>query len=215
MTTYATSTGTEVRRPVRSRSLSPDDAQRIFRAVLETLARPGTVWRLPDGPLGDLPAALLPVLALADLTTPACVLQDVDEAGGGEDWAEYLRTMTSAPLTGVTGARLASVLRPLAPGELSGFPTGSAAQPERGALVCLAVSGIESEPAGSGPLWRLSGPGVPGSRPLRVRGLPDDFLACRNALIGDFPAGVDLLFAAPDGSVAGLPRTTAVTKEAD
>ena len=69
--------------------LSSDDSQRIFRAVLDALARPGTLGRLPSVP--GYPAALLPLLALADLSTPACVLHDDD------GWPGTVRALTSAP----------------------------------------------------------------------------------------------------------------------
>ena len=56
-----------------TQSLSPTGAQLVFRAVLDALARPGTIHRLPSASAEPLaarvPAALLPVLALADLTT--------------------------------------------------------------------------------------------------------------------------------------------------
>ena len=59
-------------------ALTPGGAQAVFRATLDVLARPGTVKRLPsaaDEPLAaHVPAALLPLLALADLSTPACVV---------------------------------------------------------------------------------------------------------------------------------------------
>jgi alpha-D-ribose 1-methylphosphonate 5-triphosphate synthase subunit PhnH len=61
-------------------------------------------------------------------------------------------------------------------------------------------------------LW-LSGPGVPGTRAVTVTGLPAGFAAARRRLVQGFPAGADLLLIAPDGTVAGLPRTTEVSEE--
>ncbi|MGP4020143.1 phosphonate C-P lyase system protein PhnH [Saccharopolyspora sp. 5N708] len=174
-------------------SLAPQLAQLVFRAVLDALARPGEVRHLPDSPM---PAPLLPVLALADLDTPVHV----------DNWADVVRTQTGAPIVQRSGARLAALLEPL--DELSGFPVGSAAAPEDAALVSLAVQGFDA-----GPLLRLSGPGVPGQRRLRVSGLPADFVAQRRNLI-DFPAGIDLLLVAPDGGLVGLPRSTRVEEGA-
>jgi alpha-D-ribose 1-methylphosphonate 5-triphosphate synthase subunit PhnH len=175
--------------------LGVDAAQRAFRAVLDALARPGTTASLPS--VDGVPAALLPVLALADLDTPVCVLGD----SPGGDWADALTTATSAPTGPLAAARLVAALRPLETGELAGVRAGDAAAPEDAALVSLAVPGLDG-----GPSLRLSGPGIPGTRTIAPRGLPADLAATRAATA--FPAGADLLLVTPDGQVLGLPRST-------
>ena len=175
-----------------------------------------------------MPAALLPLLALADLSTHACVLggkagEDSD-ADGRTAWDEVVRVATNAPLAPLADARLVAALRPLGADELACLRTGTAAAPEDGALACLAVAGIEaaddgSEITGSGAgeeprvLLRLSGPGVPGTRAIVVTGLPAGFAAARQGLVAGFPAGADLLLITPDGAMTGLPRTTTVSEE--
>ena len=122
-------------------ALTPGGAQAVFRAALDVLARPGTVKRLPSAahePLAaHVPAALLPLLALADLSTPACVAGHEEGA-----WDEIVRVATNAPRTALRDARLVTALRPLTADELAGLRTGTAAAPEDGALACLAVAGI-------------------------------------------------------------------------
>ncbi|MDA3626935.1 phosphonate C-P lyase system protein PhnH [Saccharopolyspora oryzae] len=189
-------------------SLAPQQAQQVFRTVLDALSRPGEVLRFPAnsmeiGPRNSIeiaeprvPAALLPVLALADLETPVHV----------DGWADLVRTRTSAPIVERAEARLVALLDPV--DDLAGFRVGSAGAPEEAALIALAVRGFED-----GPLLRLSGPGVPGRRELRVSGLPADFAAQRRALIA-FPAGFDLLLVGPGGEVVGLPRSTRVEEGA-
>jgi alpha-D-ribose 1-methylphosphonate 5-triphosphate synthase subunit PhnH len=214
-----------LRAPGIPTALTPGGAQTVFRATLDVLARPGTVKRLPsaaDEPLAaHVPAALLPLLALADLSTPVCV---VDEEGteDGEDataWDGIVRVATNAPRAPLGAARLVAALRPLTAGELAGLRTGTAAAPEDGALACLAVAGIAaatdpgSEHDSVGGLLRLSGPGVPGTRAVAVTGLPAGFAAARRALVARFPAGADLLLIAPDGAMTGLPRTTTLHEE--
>jgi alpha-D-ribose 1-methylphosphonate 5-triphosphate synthase subunit PhnH len=177
--------------------LDADTAQRTFRAVLDALARPGVPAALPRA--DDRPAALLPVLALADLDTPVCVLGDTPHG----TWADALTTATSAPVAPLGAARLVTALRPLAPGELTTVRTGSAAAPEDAALVVLAVPALDG-----GTALRLSGPGVPGTRTVGPRGCPVDLVAARTATA--FPAGPDLLLVDPDGAVLGLPRSTRI-----
>ncbi|MHA6618090.1 phosphonate C-P lyase system protein PhnH [Pseudonocardia sp. DLS-67] len=180
--------------------LDADTAQRAFRVVLDALAHPGVP---ADLPVTEAPAALLPVLALADLDTPTCVLGDtVDDAGDGA-WAVALGTATSAPVAALGSARLVAALRPLATGELGAIRAGSAGAPEEAALVTLAVPALDG-----GPALTLSGPGVPGTRTVTPRGLPADLVATRAATV--FPAGPDLLFVTPDGAVLGIPRSTRI-----
>jgi alpha-D-ribose 1-methylphosphonate 5-triphosphate synthase subunit PhnH len=173
--------------------LDGDTSQRTFRAVLDALARPGRPTRLPAA---DVPAALLPVLALADLDTPVCVL-------GDDAWEGAITTATSAPAVPLGAARLVAALRPLAAGELATVRTGTAAAPEEAALVALAVPALDG-----GPALTLTGPGVAGTRAVAPRGLPPDLVATRAATA--FPAGADLLLVTPDGAVLGLPRSTRI-----
>jgi alpha-D-ribose 1-methylphosphonate 5-triphosphate synthase subunit PhnH len=202
-------------------------SQQVFRAVLDALARPGTVQRLPAAGHGDdhadeSPAALLPLLTLAELTTPVCVLAD---GADGPEWGGVVRAMTSAPAVALAQARLVAALRPVTEGELASLNTGSAAAPEDGALACLSVAGIRPVPDSGNPdgralggvddrLLRLSGPGIPGTRRLVITGLPPGFVAARRELTRDFPAGADLLLITVGGDITGLPRTTLIDEEA-
>ena len=175
--------------------LDADTAQRTFRAVLDALARPGVVQQLPAGP--DVPAALLPVLALADLDTRVAVLA---EDGG---WAEAVTTATTAPITGLPTARLVTALRTFAAGEPAAIGAGSAAAPEDGALVVLAVPALD----GGTPIT-LRGPGIATARTVAPQAVPADLLAARAATT--FPAGFDLLLVDPGGRLLGIPRSTRV-----
>lgn len=165
-------------------------AQQIFRAVLDALARPGTVVRLP--PVPGFAAALGPLLALADPDTPVCVL-------GADPTAAA--TATAAPVVDPAAARLVAALRPVTVAELAALRTGTAAAPEDAALVALAVPALHG-----GPTHPLAGPGTGAGARLAVAGLPDGWVTARAAAV--FPAGVDLLFVDPDGGCVGLPRST-------
>jgi alpha-D-ribose 1-methylphosphonate 5-triphosphate synthase subunit PhnH len=180
--------------------LDPDTAQRTFRAVLDALARPGLVQQLPAAPVG-VPAALLPVLALADLDTPVAVLTDGIDGG---HWADSVATATTAPIVNLPAARLIAALRPFAVGEPAQLRTGSTAAPEDGALVALAVPALD----GGSPIG-LRGPGIAGERTVAPAGVPAELLAARAA--AGFPAGFDLLLVTADGAVLGVPRSTHIT----
>src|ERR1700759_1211574 len=186
MTTAAIASGPTAASGARAgipTALTPTGAQAVSRATLDVLARPGTVKRLPsatDEPLAEhVPAALLPLLALADLSTPTCVVDS--DADGRTAWDEIVRVATNAPRAAPGDARLVTALRPLTAEELAGLRTGTAAAPEDGAPACLAVTRIATATAdgtdstdgvasaGDGALLlRLSGPGVPGTRTVSI-----------------------------------------------
>ncbi|HEY6497210.1 MAG TPA: phosphonate C-P lyase system protein PhnH [Trebonia sp.] len=221
-------------------ALTRGGAQAVFRATLDVLARPGTVKRLPSAteePLAaHVPPALLPLLALADLSTRVCVIGEETDPGadGRTAWDEIVRVATNAPRAELGDARLVAALRPLGADELGRLRTGTAISPEDGALACLAVSRIavvadassddqdtgnpvgdaDADGGGDGArLLRVSGPGVPGTRAITVAGLPAGFATARQGLVAGFPAGADLLLIAPDGAMTGLSRTTTVSEE--
>ncbi|WP_216894065.1 phosphonate C-P lyase system protein PhnH [Nocardia alni] len=176
--------------------LSPSLSQKVFRGLLDAMARPGEIGRIPVS--GSTPAALLPVLALADLMTPVHVIS------GDSRWAAMVSTATGAPIAELSVARLVAALDRPHPDELRALSPASAAEPQAAAQIFVAVSELTDD----GPL-RLSGPGVPGSRALGVIGLPDEFWSVRDELI-EFPAGIDVVLLTADGRLAGIPRSTVI-----
>jgi alpha-D-ribose 1-methylphosphonate 5-triphosphate synthase subunit PhnH len=177
-------------------------SQQVFRAVLTALSRPGEIGRISVPGYESVPAALVPVLALADLATPVHVLSDDPQ------WSVLVSATTGAPVAAAPDARLVAALDPPQPAWLRTLSRGSAAEPERAAQLFLGVSDL----ADSGGL-RLSGPGVPGVRRLYVAGVPGGFWTTRGEVVADFPAGVDLVLLTPDGRLAAVPRSTTVTEE--
>ncbi len=182
-------------------------AQRAFRAVLDALARPGTLQAVgvdlaPPAPLTPELAAV--TLALADADAPLWL--DAPLAGS-EAVAAYLRFHTGAPLVAEPrAAAFALIADPAACPPFAHFAQGDPAYPDRSATLVLAVDQLASE----GGLV-LAGPGVRGTARLRAGPLPADFAArCAENHAG-FPLGVDLLLVAP-ACVAGLPRSTRVTE---
>ena len=190
-------------------------SQLVFRAVMEALARPGTVHRLPAiaAAAGGPPQALLPLLALADLGTPACVLADDGE------WADVVRAMTSAPAAGLAQARLVAALRPVTADELASLRTGTAAAPEDGALACLSVASIRPLPDGGTPDGEGASDGGLLAAAIRAGHARHAGVSSPGCRPGSWPCGASRLMAAslpgptccssaPDGAMTGLPRTT-------
>lgn len=186
------------------------DSQAVFRAVLDAMAGPGALQPLPDrvappAPLSASAGAIL--LALADADTPVFLDAALAASASVAAWIGF---HTGAPVVAVPAdATFAVLSEPGAMPALSGFAQGSAEYPDRSATLILQVA---SHAAASDELT-LRGPGVDGSRTLRVSGLPHWFRDAWAMNQQAFPLGVDILFAA-QGWVAALPRTAEILEEA-
>ena len=174
-------------------------AQRVFRVVLDAMARPGSIGRVagpPALPPGLRPAAAAILLTLADADTP--VWTDAGDAATA--WLAF--HTGCACVTEPDGAFFAHAHR--APPPLPLLRQGSAAAPQLSATLILEVASLR---AGGG--WRLAGPGIDGEARLAVDGLPARFLAELAENAARYPSGVDVLLCAGD-RIAALPRTTRV-----
>jgi alpha-D-ribose 1-methylphosphonate 5-triphosphate synthase subunit PhnH len=180
------------------------DAQAGFRTVLKALAEPGSIQIVPvtlkaPQPLGAAVAAL--ALTLADFETPVW-LTPVANVPAVQS---YLRFHCGCPLASDPAAAVFAIfagrLDALA---LKDFSTGSMEYPDRSATLLIQVPSLND-----GPTRVLSGPGIPGTRVLRVAGLPENFDAQWQQNAASFPLGVDLLFCCGN-AIAGLPRTTRI-----
>ncbi|GAA3540981.1 phosphonate C-P lyase system protein PhnH [Nonomuraea rosea] len=197
---------------VRAVTPTAAQAQADFRALLNVLARPGVLDAV--GRSGG-PPALAVAAGLADVEVPTAVLT----APGEEHWAEALHLATSAPPAAQDTARMVVALRPPTAAEIAGLTRGDVMHPEHGTRLVAAVTAVERAgqpvPGAEGPgvVLALSGPGVPGTRRIRVTGLPRAVFEALAEANADFPAGVDVFLVAQDGTVAGLPRSTRIEIE--
>jgi alpha-D-ribose 1-methylphosphonate 5-triphosphate synthase subunit PhnH len=179
------------------------DAQRVFRAVMDALARPGTVRDLavdlaPPAPLTPELAAV--ALALADHEAPLWL----DPAlAAVPAVAAYLRFHTGAPIVAdPAGAAFALVAEPAWLSSFEPFAIGTPDYPDRSTTLVLACDRLASEEG-----FTLEGPGIERQAALSAAPLPPGFPALWAANRALFPRGIDLILVAP-GRVAGLPRST-------
>lgn len=179
------------------------DAQRSFRAALDALARPGTPQALgaaiPGLALGPALSHLL--LALTDESTPVWWQQD--DAG----LASWLRFHTGAPRAAAPAeAAFAVVTDAQAMPPLEAFAAGSLASPEFSTTLLVELPSLAQ-----GPALQWHGPGIQGSRTVRLGGLPAQFWPQWQANHAAFPQGVDLIFTCGEQAL-GLPRTTRISR---
>jgi alpha-D-ribose 1-methylphosphonate 5-triphosphate synthase subunit PhnH len=174
---------------------APVQSARAFRAVLEAMARPGTIHRvagaLPPEPLSV--AAGVVLLTLCDGTTPLHLAGPAD-CQAVRDWVAF---HIGAPLVAVEDAAFAlghwADLQPV-----SRFRLGQPDYPDRSATLMVETDRLVNH----GP--SLTGPGIETATWLN---LPETAAFRANRAL--FPLGFDTIFTAGD-RIAGLPRSTRV-----
>src|SRR5690242_9130223 len=175
------------------------DAQATFRAVLDAMARPGTIYRAGEhlaapAPLDRVTAAVL--LTLVDHETPLWVDAAAAPACG------WLAFHCGAALVQEPHAAHFAVALSLP--DLAQFSAGSHEAPEGSATVILQVPALAS-----GTRYRLSGPGLRESKVLFVNGLPPHFVAQWQQNRALFPRGVDIILCAGT-TLTALPRSVSI-----
>jgi len=179
------------------------DAQRVFRAVMDALSRPGRIAAIdcalsPPPPIGATVGGV--ALALCDPDTPVWIDRTCGEAVAG-----WLRFMTGAPLTETPEDAAFALIAEGGPAlRLDLFAQGAQDHPDRSTTLIVQVPSLAG-----GPPLRLSGPGIDGIGTMAPSGLPGDFVAQWTANHARFPRGVDILLCAGEG-ILGLPRSTTI-----
>ena len=171
------------------------DSQACFRAVLDAMARPGTIHTVttpasPPAPLGRAAAAVL--LTLIDAETPLWL---DPAAAAAAEWITFHTGAPRAPLATAPFA-LALAAMPLAP-----LHPGTDEAPEQSTTLILQLPAL-----GTGTAYRLEGPGLETPTTVRIDGLAPTFLTEWAANHAAFPRGIDLILCAGD-QLAAFPRT--------
>jgi alpha-D-ribose 1-methylphosphonate 5-triphosphate synthase subunit PhnH len=182
------------------------DGQSVFRAVMDAMARPGTVQ--PIGYLAAPPAPLAPTaaavaLTLCDHDTPLWLDPALQASEAAKTWLGF---HTGAPLAlNPAEAHFALVSNPAGLIALENFAQGTQEYPDRSATLILAAESLTS-----GPKLRLEGPGIETKAVISPVPLPRHFVEQWKQNNGRFPRGIDVILSAP-GHIACLPRTTRIT----
>lgn len=181
------------------------DAQTIFRAVMDAMARPGTVQlaKVQTQPPPSLsPVAAAIALTLCDHDTPLWLDPALRQTQAVASWLGF---HTGAPLADTPAdAHFALVADPASLIALENFAQGTQEYPDRSTTLILQVASLS---AGDGLV--LEGPGIDSSAIFAPTPLPRHFVEQWRQNRARFPRGVDLVLAAPEG-IACLPRTTRI-----
>lgn len=170
------------------------DAAHAFRALLEAMARPGTIHMVagPDAH-GLSPAAATVLLTLTDNTTPLHLAGELDTI----PLRRWIAFHTGAPLVAAEQAAFAlgrwDDLQPL-----SRYSVGHPAYPDRAATLIVEMDTLTHDGQ------RLTGPGI---RDTARLSLPETAAFQQNRAL--FPLGFDVILTCDD-RLAALPRSTKV-----
>jgi alpha-D-ribose 1-methylphosphonate 5-triphosphate synthase subunit PhnH len=175
----------------------PVDSARAFRAILEVMARPGTIRTVegarPPAPLSV--AAGVALLTLVDGTTPLHLAGPAD-CPAVRDWVAF---HLGAPLVAAEEAAFAlgpwAALQPV-----TRFRVGEPAYPDRSATLIVETDRLTNH----GPA--LTGPGIETASWLS---LPETAAFRANRAL--FPLGFDTILTFGN-KIAALPRSTRVEK---
>ena len=192
------------------------DAQKHFRSLLDSMARPGKINRLDDVALEPPPglnhASVLVAFALLDADSTFQVVK----MSPGE--AAYISANTNARHCETEDANFIFA-QGTEPAEfLDSAFCGTLLYPDTAATIVLQIAEASTEPLPGGLKLALQGPGIDGKCVLFTKGLSADVLLALQARNVEFPLGLDTILTFTDrsgaGAVVGLPRTTRVAWEA-
>jgi alpha-D-ribose 1-methylphosphonate 5-triphosphate synthase subunit PhnH len=178
-------------------------SQTVFRAVMDAMAKPGSMHPLPvvtapPAPLSASAAAV--IVTLADADTPVWLDPALMKTSQVREWIVF---HTGAPIAEhQSDAAFALVAAPQNLSALNGFSLGTQEYPDRSATVIVQVSTLTD-----GTALTLQGPGIKDRAQLAPDPMPPHFEAQWQANRSAFPRGIDLILAAPD-CVAAMPRST-------
>lgn len=183
-------------------------SQAAFRAAMNALATPGRLIPYRAGlgeatPLAPNAAAL--GLALLDFEVGFHLVPGFENEAAILD---YFCFHTGAKPCAAKDAAFAFLDLARARPNLGGFAQGEPDYPDRSTTIILIPTLGAPDQS-----FRIAGPGISGEATVGIWGLPADFSRQWAENTAQFPLGVDLLFALPDG-LMGLPRSTRIIGEA-
>lgn len=180
------------------------DAQMVFRAVMDGMARPGSRQTIglglqPPAPFGLAQAAI--ALTLCDVDTPVWLSAGLAK-GAVSNWLGFHTGAVTVP--GKADAHFAffEAGSPLpAFGQFSG---GTQDYPDRSATLVYELPNLDG-----GDVLLLTGPGIKDSATVAPQRLPDGFLRHWQDNRALFPRGVDVILTAGRDFLC-LPRSCAI-----
>jgi len=193
------------------------DSQIIFRSLLDAMARPGSILRLPDVIITPPVANKYPLIllmTLLDHEVSFCVSGhgDANVNADRQAVAEYLGSNTGSKESAIGDADFILVCGGSSHGLIRRVKQGTLEYPDESATVVYDVGSIGDQGYDGHDeyiLLELSGPGIAGKCMIAISGMEqaeiEDVLAVSN-----YPLGIDAILSDRYGNIACIPRSTNV-----
>ena len=175
-------------------------AQASFRAVLDAMARPGSLHAAGAGITAPAPLDPATAAVLLTLVDGEIGLSLSADAAPARDWLAF-----HCGVAFVAPAQAAFALALACP-DFSTLSAGTDEAPEASCTLILQLPAL-----GRGTRYRLSGPGLRVPTDFQAGGLPEDFVARWAANHALFPRGIDLILCAGT-LLTSLPRSVRVAE---
>jgi alpha-D-ribose 1-methylphosphonate 5-triphosphate synthase subunit PhnH len=194
-------------------SLTQVQSHEVFRSMLDSLSRPGTISQLTALESVDVPQCIIPLLAIVDVETRFAV---IDNSSTSLNWTELIGSATGAPPASLAESSWVVALSEPTRDNMEDLPRGSALAPERGCGLVVACASL-SEGFDHGDATQestsiaLTGPGVDGQKIVTISGISNYFFETLCDLNGSFPAGVDVWMVDQSGQILALSRSTQIS----
>lgn len=189
-------------------TLSPAfESQATFRALMDALARPGEIRRIPGvtAPAPLMPATAAIVRSLMDFETPVWLDARIAKQAAAVEW---IRFHTGAPIAREpANASFALIADAGDMPHFTEFAQGDAEYPDRSTTIIAQMDAFDGE------VFTLAGPGIKTDRAVPLGALPSNFAGRWEDNRALFPCGIDLVLVAGDEIIA-LPRTVRVSRKA-
>jgi len=193
-------------------SLTPVESHEVFRSMLDSLSRPGTISQLTALQSVDVPRCIIPLLAIVDVETRFAVIDNISTS---LNWTELIGSATGAPPASLAESSWVVDFSDPTRDNMEDLPRGSALAPERGCGLVVACA-LLSEGFDHGDATQestsiaLTGPGVDGQKIVTISGISNYFFESLCDLNGSFPAGVDVWMVDQSGQILALSRSTQI-----
>lgn len=184
------------------------DLQQVYRKILHSMSRPGTISILEEARQLDYElvcqkSTMLCAMTLLDAEVTFHILSE-----NQQELIEKISEYTSARYAPIEEADFVIVLK----NDSEEAVLRALQQCKIGNLIDPQLSStwiIESEGLAEEGQLKLSGPGIESHASLHAE-MPETFWAARNSRIKEYPMGIDLILVDDESHLVCIPRTTSV-----
>ncbi len=181
--------------------------QQAFRTVMRAMGYPGTIQRLSARRSRTTGTEKLQLLAetLLDQDVTFCVVGAQDT----REMEDILRARTNSSAVELSLADLIIVTTGTSKGKLLDAKKGIPEYPDRSATVLYSVESLADGSPGDFHV-RLTGPGIPDEKYVRIQGLDHGELGHLQELNSGYPLGVDSIFVDQKDNIMCIPRSAKI-----